>query len=144
MNVSCQCGSVAFKTATPEPLAIYYCHCVQCQKQTSSAFGTSVIFPTTGIFPLSPELRDKLTLYVRPGEEVPSGRPMKCYFCNTCGSRVIHRILNQDGTEWDTLAIKGGLIEGLDWSKGVHIYTESAVMGLPDGVESYATLAPGM
>ena len=45
MEARCQCGSVAFKTPLPEPLALYICHCVECRRQTSSAFGTSAIFP---------------------------------------------------------------------------------------------------
>lgn len=45
MDVSCQCGAVAFKTPLPKPLALYICHCSECRRQTSSAFGTSAIFP---------------------------------------------------------------------------------------------------
>ncbi len=45
MDARCQCGAVAFKTPLPKPLAIYICHCSQCRRQTSSAFGTSAIFP---------------------------------------------------------------------------------------------------
>src|SRR3569833_1308225 len=110
MRVSCQCGSVAFDTSAAAPLAVYHCHCTECQKQTSSAFGTSAIFPAAGIFPLSPALRDQLALYVRPGSRVKSGRDMDCYFCKTCGSRVMHRIRDQGGTERDTVSIKGGLV----------------------------------
>lgn len=45
MEARCQCGSVAFKTPLPKPLALYICHCASCRRQTSSAFGTSAIFP---------------------------------------------------------------------------------------------------
>ena len=45
MDASCQCGAVAFKTPLPKPLALYICHCSECRRQTSSAFGTSAIFP---------------------------------------------------------------------------------------------------
>lgn len=46
MDASCHCGAVNFKTPTPKPLALYICHCHDCQRQTSSAFGMSAIFPT--------------------------------------------------------------------------------------------------
>lgn len=49
MDATCQCGAVTFKTPTAKPLALYICHCHNCQKQTSSAFGSSAIFPR---FPL--------------------------------------------------------------------------------------------
>lgn len=45
MDARCQCGRVAFKTPLPAPLALYICHCESCRRQTSSAFGTSAIFP---------------------------------------------------------------------------------------------------
>jgi len=45
MEARCQCGSVSFKTPMAKPLALYICHCDACRRQTSSAFGTSAIFP---------------------------------------------------------------------------------------------------
>lgn len=45
MEARCQCGSVSFTTPLPQPLALYICHCSECRRQTSSAFGTSAIFP---------------------------------------------------------------------------------------------------
>ena len=38
----CQCGSVAYAIST-DPLAIYVCHCRECQKQSASAFGISLM-----------------------------------------------------------------------------------------------------
>lgn len=45
MEALCQCGAVRFTTPVEKPLALYICHCLQCRRQTSSAFGTSAIFP---------------------------------------------------------------------------------------------------
>lgn len=45
MDVQCQCGAVRFQTPLPQPLALYICHCESCRRQTSSAFGTSAIYP---------------------------------------------------------------------------------------------------
>ncbi len=89
MDVRCQCGAVHFKTPTPAPLSVYHCHCVECQKQSSSAFGTSAIFAADGVFPLSPELEAKMGLWTRPSE---AGRTVDCYFCKECGVRIMHRI----------------------------------------------------
>ena len=49
MDASCQCGAVTFKTPLRHPLTLYICHCAECRRQTSSAFGASAIFPR---FPL--------------------------------------------------------------------------------------------
>ena len=33
------------------------------------------------------------------------------------------------------VAVKGGLLEGLDWKSAKHIFTRSAVVPIPGGVE---------
>jgi len=38
----CQCGAVRYAVAA-EPLRLYVCHCRECQKQSGSAFGMSLI-----------------------------------------------------------------------------------------------------
>jgi hypothetical protein len=50
-----------FKTPLEKPLALYICHCLECRRQTSSAFGTSAIFPRFQL----PE-SDRLSVYTRP------------------------------------------------------------------------------
>ncbi|KAJ4412463.1 hypothetical protein N0V82_008782 [Gnomoniopsis sp. IMI 355080] len=130
MRVSCQCGSVNFDTPQSKPLALYHCHCTQCQKQSASAFGTSAIFPAEGIFPLSPDLQSKLRVWTRPTKE---GRTTDGYFCNICGVRVLHRKRNADGSETSNVSVKGGLVDGLDWSQGEHIFTDTAVFPIPPG-----------
>ena len=57
---------------------------------------------------------------------------MDCYFCKGCGVRIMHRIREADGKERPTVSIKGGIIEGLDWSVGEHIYVEDAVVPVPE------------
>ncbi|KAG7284463.1 hypothetical protein NEMBOFW57_010836 [Staphylotrichum longicolle] len=134
MEVACQCGTITLTTPTPSPLAVYHCHCTECRKQSSSAYGTSAIFPAAGLFPLSPELASKLGVWTRPANE---GRTMDCYFCKECGGRVMHRIREPDGTERDTVVFKGGLVKGLNWKGAPHIYTRSAVVEIPEGVERW-------
>ena len=46
MDARCQCGAVRFRTPIEKPLALYVCHCSECRRQASSAFGTSAIFPS--------------------------------------------------------------------------------------------------
>lgn len=141
LTVRCQCGRVSFPTPTPAPMKVYFCHCTECQKQSSSAFGTSAIFPAEGLFPLSPELEPKIKKYTRNTEK---GGKMDCYFCTGCGSRLFHRILGPDGVPRPTVSIKGGCIDGLDWSGGCHIYVRSAVIKIPDEWETYETVPPSL
>ncbi|PSR87159.1 glutathione-dependent formaldehyde-activating enzyme [Coniella lustricola] len=125
MDAACQCGAVTFKTPVEKPLALYICHCADCRRQTSSAFGTSAIFPR---FKLpSAEL---LSVYTRP---TVSGQNMYCYFCKQCGTRLIHTTPNKN-----VVSVKGGCLEGLDWSRAVHIWTKSAMIPIPEDAESYS------
>ncbi|OTA99035.1 hypothetical protein M426DRAFT_68565 [Hypoxylon sp. CI-4A] len=144
LTVRCQCGNISFPTPAPKPVTTFFCHCTECQKQTSSAFGTSAIFMAEGLFPLAPELAAKLKVYTRKHPE--ADRTLNCYFCPECGSRLIHRIVDADGTPRATVSIKGGCIEGLewDWSKCMHIFVRSAVIALPPEFEQYKTIPSWM
>lgn len=140
MDVQCQCGAVSFKTPTPAPIAVWHCHCHQCRAQTGSAFGTSAIFPSQGILPLSEANQAAAQRWIRPAEQSDSGREGECYFCKTCGVRILHRIIEKDGTPRDSVAIKGGLIKDLDWKSAKHLFTKEAVVPIPEGVEAYETI----
>ncbi|KAL2017669.1 hypothetical protein VTK56DRAFT_1883 [Thermocarpiscus australiensis] len=125
MDASCECGAVTFKTPTPKPLALYICHCHDCQRSTSSAFGMSAIFPK---FPL-PDA-DLLSCYTRP---TSTGLTLYCYFCKRCGTRLIHSTPGKN-----VVSVRGRCIEGLDWSKAIHLWTKSAMVPIPEGSETYS------
>ncbi|KAI0475293.1 Mss4-like protein [Xylariaceae sp. FL0804] len=148
-TVRCQCGSVSFPAPLPRPLSLHHCHCTECQRQTGSAFGTSAVFPASGgdndrhpasLFPLAPGLAARLGLYTRP---VDGGGEMDCYFCLRCGSRLFHRDRGPDGVLGDKVIIKGGYIEGMDWTGGRHIFMRSAVIKIPAEWEQYDITIPG-
>ncbi|AEO67527.1 uncharacterized protein THITE_2116411 [Thermothielavioides terrestris NRRL 8126] len=141
MEVACQCGTVRFTTPTPAPLAVYHCQCTECRKQSASAFGTSAVLPARGLFPLPAELATKLAVWTRPSN---AGRSVDGYFCHVCGVRVMHRIREADGAERDVVSVKGGLVKGLDWKSGVHIFTRSAVVPVPEGAEAWEAEPPAM
>ncbi|KAK8123396.1 hypothetical protein PG999_003314 [Apiospora kogelbergensis] len=130
LTVRCQCGHVSFPTPSAERIALFHCHCTECQKQSGSAYGTSAIYPAAGLFPLSAELEGRLGCYVRPTDR---GGTMRCWFCRECGSRLFHRIAGPDGAPRGTVSIKGGCVEGLDWAGGKHIYMRSSVVDVPPG-----------
>ena len=57
---------------------------------------------------------------------------MTCWFCKTCGSRIMHERSGKEG-----VSIKGGCIDKLDWTKAVHIWTKEAVMPIPEGAKKF-------
>lgn len=38
----------------------------------------------------------------------------------------------------NVVSVKGGCIEGLDWSKAIHIWTKSAMVPIPESSESHS------
>lgn len=128
MNGSCACSAVTYITPTAKPLMLFHCHCIDCRKQSASAFGTSAIFPYFSV-----EENPSVSYFVRTCD---SGRTQRCYFCKKCGSRILHAHIVEDGTP-SVVAVKAGLLEGLEWSNGMHIFCRSAVVPIPEGVKRW-------
>ena len=79
----CQCGAIRYKLSQG-PLALYVCHCTECRKQSSSAFGVSFIVPQTALHVMQGEP----TFWSRPTD---TGNTLDCAFCPECGSRLWHQ-----------------------------------------------------
>jgi hypothetical protein len=124
----CQCGAVRYEVAG-EPSAIYVCHCRECQKQSASAFGISVIVPAAGLR----LARGEVGTWSRPTD---SGRTLDCVFCRACGSRLWHATPGED-----VVSVKGGSLDApVDLSGAVHIWTARKLPGvvIPEGAASFA------
>ena len=78
----CQCGAVRYRVSG-EPLTLAVCHCSECQTQTGSAFGMSLVVRRED-FAL---LRGDLRRFTRSAD---SGRAVHCFFCPDCGCRIYH------------------------------------------------------
>lgn len=137
--VSCQCGNIKFKTPILKPRGMAHCHCIECRKQSASAYGTSAYFPAGNFFPLAPDFKEKLALYTRLTD---SGNTLDCYFCPKCGVRLFSASFLPDGRRRDVVTIKAGCIEGLEWTGIKHIFTKSAVVDIPDHCEQYEAGLP--
>lgn len=127
-KISCQCGTVTFPASLPKPLAVYICHCTECQKQSASAFGITAMFPAEGMWPLPEKIQPFLGKWVRATD---SGNTLECYFCKCCGVRVLHRPILPDGTAKTMLSVKGGCVEGLTLEGAKHVYVRSALVPVP-------------
>jgi hypothetical protein len=128
MNGACACGADEYTTPTAKPIMLFHCHCIDCRKQSPSAFGTSAIFPYFNV-----DDNPSVSHFIL---QCDSGRKQQCHFCNKCGSRIVHAHIVEGG-EPPTVAVKGGLLEGLDWSNAMHIYCRSAVVPIPEGVKRW-------
>lgn len=116
----CQCGAVRYRVRG-EPLALAACHCTECQRQTGSAFGMSLVVKRADFEILSGELRR----FTRTAE---SGRPLHCHFCPDCGCRIYHEPTFTDAV----VNVKAGTLDdprGLEPS--VHVWTKSKQRWVP-------------
>jgi hypothetical protein len=116
-NGGCQCGSIRYRLSGPAKM-LYACHCSDCQKQSSSAFGMSLIMNRTDVdFTRGGE---QLKTWDTRGED---GRLKRCAFCPRCGSRIYHASEPED----ETISIKAGSLDDTRWLRPVaHIWLQSA------------------
>lgn len=106
----CQCGNLRYRV-TEVPVTCYACHCTLCQKQSGSAFGSSLQVPADGV-----DLSGPSEVYLRKGG---SGQTMVCVFCPSCGGSVVHR--RQGG---NVVVIKPGTLDDRSWLVPAgHIFT---------------------
>ena len=124
----CQCGEIRYKSIG-EPLALYVCHCLECRKQSASAFGISLRVSREGFCTTQglPKFWSRAT---------DSGRKLQCAFCPTCGTRLWHEYEPIS----EIVSIKGGsLDEPIDISNAIHIWVSRKLPGIiiPDGAEQF-------
>jgi hypothetical protein len=124
----CQCGAVRYEI-TNDPVRLYVCHCRECQKQSSSAFGISLIVPRAGFRVTAGATRS----WTRPTD---SGGRLTCVFCPACGSRLWHESVPAE----KTISVKGGSLDTpLDLGTVFHVWTSRKLAGviIPEGAVQY-------
>ncbi|MET0527753.1 MAG: GFA family protein [Microvirga sp.] len=108
----CQCGEVRYEVVGP-PGETYVCHCRECQKQSASAFGISVMARSADVRLLKGQLQSW-------SRSTDTGRTLACFFCRSCGSRVWHG----DKDQAEEISIKGGSFDdSVDLTDAIHIWT---------------------
>jgi hypothetical protein len=125
----CACGEIRYRL-TYEPLFVHCCHCLNCQRQTGSAFVINAIIETNRIELLAGEPQRV---------DVPRGKAGKqqIFRCPTCQIAVFSRY-----TRAATRFVRAGTLD--DPSRvapNVHIYTRSKLpwVALPDSVPAFST-----
>ncbi|MEM1377503.1 MAG: GFA family protein [Pseudomonadota bacterium] len=114
-------------TLIKRPHVIYCCHCTECQKQSSSAFGISVRVDSAAL-----HVGGKLETFSRPS----ASGDVNCLFCPECGTRLFHK----RATYSDRMNIKGGTFDDTSWIKPAgHIWVASkqAWVMLPSDALTY-------
>jgi len=113
----CQCGSIRYELKGA-PQMLYICHCTDCQKQSSSAFGMSLMMDPREI-DFSRSTKQPQSWDTR-GDD---GSIKRCSFCPDCGSRIMHGSDDAD----EPVSIKAGSLDDTSWLRPVaHIWLRSA------------------
>ncbi len=99
----CQCGQIRYEIRA-EPLTLYVCHCRECQKQSSSAFGMSLTVPRDAVVIVQGQPK----AWTRKAD---SGRQIKNLFCGECGTRLFH----ERSYSLDTINVKPGTLDDTSW-----------------------------
>ncbi|MDW3098130.1 MAG: GFA family protein [Alphaproteobacteria bacterium] len=133
----CQCGAVRYTISGP-PVVFYLCHCTECQKQTSSAFGESLRVQRADF-----EMEGPTKTFLRP---ISKGGHQTCTFCETCGTRLTH----QRPGYGDKLNVKAGTLDDASWlvpaghiwalSKQAHVAIRDDELAYPHQPETDADL----
>ena len=95
----------------------------------------TAIFPHFNIKDFEPA-PGAIAVYSRPN---PNGFT-NGYFCTRCGARLVHESVSPEGKPESSISVKSGCLDGItkEMMRGaVHIWTKSAVMDIPEGVEQH-------
>ncbi|MFT3927681.1 MAG: GFA family protein [Myxococcales bacterium] len=125
----CQCGRVRYRISV-EPLFLAACHCKECQRASGSAFSLSLMVPEQGF-----SYEGELKLFERSSD---SGRPLRCYFCPECGTRIYH----QPSYAMPVVNVRAGTLDDTSWLQPkMHTWTRSKQpwAPIPEGIPTHPT-----
>ena len=124
-RASCGCGNLTV-TVSGEPIQVYACSCLNCQRESGGAFTYSAVYPETAV-----SASGKRQAWRRLGE---SGRWIENEFCPTCGTTVLGRI-----EVWpEVVAVAAGCFADPDFAEPEILYWASRQhrwLGFPEGTE---------
>jgi hypothetical protein len=123
----CACGAVRYRLAS-DPLFVHCCHCLNCQRQTGSAFVVNLLIEADRMELLAGEPRPV---------EVPrdDGSTQRIYRCPSCQVAVF-----SDYGGPKLRFVRGGTLDDpTSVTPDAHIYTRSKVgwLALPDSAPAF-------
>jgi hypothetical protein len=125
----CGCGAIRY-SVTSDPLISYLCHCTECQRRTSSAFGLNLQVTD-----------DNLTIETgTPASRTrsaDSGNDLALNFCGDCGTPLF----SVPAARPNIRVVYAGTLDDPSWVPvKLHIWADSALpWAIPeDGIERVA------
>lgn len=125
-TASCGCGNLTV-TALGEPLQVYACSCLNCQRESGGAFTYSAVYPEAAV-----SIAGERRAWRRHGE---SKRWIETEFCPTCGTTVLCRI-----EAWpEVIAISVGCFADPNFAEPETLYWASRQhrwLAFPEGTQT--------
>jgi hypothetical protein len=123
----CSCGTVRYRLAS-EPLVTHCCHCLNCQRQTGSAFVINLLIEAARFELLEGELH----VVDVPRDDGSTQRIHRCPRCQTA-------IFSEYGRPEVRFVRAGTLDDPSTVAPDVHIFTKSKLpwVTLPDSVPAF-------
>jgi hypothetical protein len=126
MEGGCACGAVRYRL-TSEPLFVHCCHCLNCQRQTGSAFVINLLIEAERV-----EVDGDAVAVDAPRDDGSAQRIYRCPACQVA-------MFSEYG--WpEVWFVRGGTLDDPSTVRpDVHIYVRSKVpwVALPDGVPAF-------
>ena len=128
-KASCGCGNLMVTTSV-EPLEVAACSCLDCQRQSGSAFSYIAVYSESTV-----SITGRRRVWRRQGD---LGRWVEFDFCPTCGVSVCFRM-----EAWpETIGVSVGCFADSDFAQPEKLYWASRVhrwLAFPEGVELIET-----
>jgi len=131
----CLCGKIRYEI-TEAPQLVYTCHCVDCQRLTSSAFSMAIVVTDVAfrIARIEPRAIQRTA---------DSGAVVTRWVCPECGSWVCGASSSDDGLR----PVRAGTLDDTSWLRPTaHFWTRSKQpwITLPEGDQIFETLLQNM
>ena len=128
MTGGCSCGAVRYRL-TSEPLFVHCCHCLNCQRQTGSAFVINLLVEADRVEVLSGEPQP----VDAPRDDGSAQRIFRCRLCQVA-------VFSEYGRPEVRFVRAGTLDDPSAVTPDVHIFTKSKVpwLTLPEGTPAFA------
>lgn len=111
----CPCGAIRY-AVTAMPLALYACHCTDCQRKSGSAFALNMPVPANAF---------RIVQGTPKGwsSTGPSGEVTTAWFCGDCSGRLY----GERPSRPDAMTLRAGTLDDTSWLvPAVHLFMRSA------------------
>jgi len=123
----CLCGSARY-VCEAEPIHTFFCHCLDCQRETGGPFAAEIYVPRSAV-----RIEGHLSKYTRTGD---SGRPVHRRFCRVCGTVL----LTEFEVEPANVCLKACSLDDPSWLRPeCHLYVsrKQPWLVIDDGLPQY-------